>query len=99
MGHGTPCAFERFEVFSLGVHFTSNRAVAATFADGPRGGIIAARLLIRRPLRLTDLGTWEVRDLVANALARGGLTERQAAELHDAISSATYDDGDFHAAL
>lgn len=97
--HGTSDNFERFEVFGLGVHFTSDRRMAEKFTGGRDGWIVAARLSICRPLRLPDLGTWEVRDVVANALDRGGLDVSQAAALHEAISNATYDDQDFHAAL
>lgn len=96
--HGTPATFADFEIFSLGVHFSSQRSVAEEFA-GVDGWVIAARLAIRRPLRLPDLGTWEVRDLVANALDRHGLTEEQAGALHDLISRCRYDDTDFHAFL
>jgi len=37
--------------------------------------------------------------VVANALDRGGLDAGQAAGLREAISNASYDDRDFHAAL
>lgn len=97
--HGTPEAFDRFEMFSLGVHFSTGWRVAQQFAGGPDGWIIAARLSIRRPLRMPDLATWEVRDLVANALDRGGLTVTQADALDALITEARYDDGDFHRAL
>ena len=99
MFHGTADDFDRFEVFGLGVHFTSDRKVAGKFTGGRDGWIVAARLSICRPLRLPDLGTWEVHDVVANALDRGGLDAGQATALREAISNATYDDRDFHAAL
>ncbi len=97
--HGTPDDFECFEIFGLGVHFTVDRAVAEKFAGGREGRIVAARLLVRRPLRVPDLATWGVHDVVANTLDRGGLDPRQAAALHASISNATYDDRDLHAAL
>lgn len=97
--HGTPDDFERFEIFGLGVHFTVDRTVAEKFARGPDGWIVAAQLLIRRPLRVPDLAMWGVHDVVINARERGGLTDEQATDLQAAIAVATYDDRDLHAAL
>ena len=74
--HGTVSEFEQFKFSGIGIHFGNRKQAeerASSKLEWHNARIIAADVSIKRPLRVDDVGLWQIPKFVVDGLLRTGV--------------------------